>query len=511
MSFIDSVTTFFGNIASASLTSEKKPIPKNKDADISITDAPPIMTRANRRATVDTPFNIFNDFTWIEPGDDDTDWRLTLIDEETLPNVKARDLIKMLVNASPDVDRALHDFLRYCNSSWELRGENDRAQKILDDFLKQLEDIGQSLNVKIEMALSGSFTTGAFFLELVFDEVGRKAVNLAVIDPMLARYRRVEDPVHGQIWHLGQIIDGEFISFFGDNTIIYEPVNPVVDSPFGRPMINSAIFSVVFQLGLLKSTRQVVETQAWPKGIWKVDRKLLYETEVPPNKIDEVVESTKAMLENVWSKIKKTQAPIVGSEVSYEIVSAMNRASLSGVDMLERTLERWIIRALKTQPVLFGSNEGISEAHADVQLLSHGIFINSVQASLEALFVRLFTQVLRAEGEASTPYFRFARINAAERKREAEILRSQLQAYRIGIEGKIFSPLEVRRDFERADVKVKLIDGEEKKIERWYEATIKAAEMAALPKPTNNTDSGESGGGGNPPTSVPAPTNNPSA
>ena len=460
---------------------EEKPAVLDKQGSRDLFD---IMTRANTRATIDIEHNIFSDFAWLEPADMETDWRLQVINEDQLPKMKVSELTKMLVNASPDVDRALHDFLRYCNSNWTLRGEDDDAQEILDDFLRSLEDIGTPLNVKIEQSLSGAFLTGAFFWELIFDESGVNAVDMAVIDPLMIRFRRQVDPVRGQYWQKGQIIGGEFVPM-DDLTIIYEPVNPIPDNPFGRPLISSAIFSVIFQLGLLKSTRQVVETQAWPKGIWSVDRKLLYDTEVPPDKIDAHVEATKKMLKVVWDGIKKTQSPVVGSEASYEIVSAMNSNSLSGVDMLERTLERWIIRALKTSPVLFGSDQSISEATADIQLLGHGIFINSIQVSLETLLTRLFTLVLRAKGNATTPLFKFDRINAAERKREAEILRSQLQAYTIGINGMIITPQEAREDFERASVHMETFDDDE--IQRLFDAFIMGKETAAMPDPTTGS------------------------
>lgn len=444
-----------------------------------------LQTRAPTRATIDVEHSVVNDFAWLEPGDND-DWKLTTIEEENIPKLKAKDLVKMLVNASPDVDRALHDFLTYCNSNWMLRGETDEAQRILDNFLRRLEDTGTPLNVKIEQSLSGAFLTGAFFWELVLDEDGREAVDMAVVDPLMVRYRRATDPVRGQYWQKGQIIEGVFTPL-EDPTIIYSPVNPIPDNPFGRPLISSAIFSVVFQLGLLKSTRQVVETQAWPKGIWSVDRKLLFDTEVPPDKIDAHVEATKKMLKNVWDNIKKTESPIVGSEASYEVVSAMNTSSLSGVDMLERTLERWIIRALKTHPVLFGSDQSISEATADIQLLGHGIFINSVQVTLETLLTRLFTLVLRAQGDPTTPIFKFDRINAAERKREAEIMRSQLQAYTIGVNSMLITPQEARADFERSNVDIELTDDD--LIDQLFDAFIAGKENAALPPANSSTGS----------------------
>ena len=108
-------------------------------------------------------------------------------------------------------------------------------------------------------------------------------MDLVVISPTQARYqRRDDDPVRGQYWQLGQEEKGRFVALT-DPTVIYKAINPIPDKPFGRPMVNSALFGIIFQLGLLKSLRQVIETQAWPRQVWKIDRELLHEIGIDPN------------------------------------------------------------------------------------------------------------------------------------------------------------------------------------------------------------------------------------
>ena len=404
-------------------------------------------TRGRGRTTVDTNEPLWGGYTWIVPTND-IDWQLSSFEETALEFQSADRLIKILTDASPDVDRAHHDFLRYCNPGWILESDDPAAQTILDEFVLRMSDQGESLDAKIERLSSGAFLSGAFFLELVFDERGYEAIDLVVIDPFLAAYRRQEDPVRGQYYQLGQVIDGRFVELT-DPTIKYEPINPVPNNPFGRSLISSAIFPCVFLLGLLKSARQVVETQAWPRSLISVDRQILKETGVPPHDIKKYTEQIISQIKTEWPTLKKTEVPVYGSEVKIEgPVGAMGRNNLDGLNMLERVLERWIIRALKTQPILFGSNEALTESHADVQLLNHTIFIKSIQSSLEKILTRFFTLVLRARGNSSIPVFRLKRVNAIERRREAEIFRIEMEAASIALENGFYTAEELREHFE---------------------------------------------------------------
>ena len=404
-------------------------------------------TRGRGRTTIDTNEPLWGGYTWIEPSNS-TDWRLLTFEEASLAFKSADEMIKILVNASPDVDRAHHDFLRYCNPGWILESEDPAAQEILDEFIQRMADQGESFDAKIERLASGAFISGAFFLELVFDPSGYEAVDLIIIDPFTAAYRQQEDSVRGQYYQLGQVQGGKFVELT-DPTIKYEPVNPVPNSPFGRSLISSSIFPCVFLLGLLKSARQVVETQAWPRSLISVDRQILRDTGVPPHDIVKYTNGIISKIKAEWPTLKKTEVPVYGSEVKIEgPVGAMGRGSLDGINLLERILERWIIRALKTQPILFGSNEALTESHADVQLLNHTIFIKSIQSSLEKILTRFFTLVLRARGNGSDPIFRLKRVNAIERRREAEIFRIEMEAASTALDTGLYSPEELREHFD---------------------------------------------------------------
>ena len=69
---------------------------------------------------------------------------------------------------------------------------------------------------------------------------------------------------------MGEVRNGEFIPIESD-LVQYIPINPVDDHPLGIPMIGSAIYPIIFLMGVLKSLRQVIECQAWPQGLITID------------------------------------------------------------------------------------------------------------------------------------------------------------------------------------------------------------------------------------------------
>lgn len=413
------------------------------------------------RTTLDTPYEtpFTSGFAYISPSDDH-DWKLEIFNEATIGHQKAQDLMKVLVDASPDVDRALYDMLQFANPGHTLASDDPRIQSILDECKLTMQRNGQDLDTKIDKLVSSGFMGGAFYTECVFEPDGRTFSDLVVIDPFNARFQRRTDPVRGQYWQLGQVKKSEFEAFIlPDGTqnplIIYKPISSIADRPFGRPLANSAIFALVFQLGMMKDTRQVVSTQAYPRGFWKVDRKLLSDSRLSEAAQKKILDETESKLITYMTNLSKdkTKQPVIGSEVGYEIIGAMNRANLDGVEMLERIIERWVIRGLKQFPVLFGINDGNAlGTTGDVQLIAHSIFMNSFQSSLESNVNNQFRNVLAAQGiETTEDVFKLKRVDDFVRPQRADVrLKETENVTQLSDKG-IISRLEARTLLRKSD------------------------------------------------------------
>ena len=115
-------------------------------------------------------------------------------------------------------------------------------------------------------------------------------------------------------------------------------------------MVSSAIFGLVFQLGLLKSLRQVIDTQAWPRQFWKIDRQLLHTIGINPKAQQKITEDNARKIEQYMqnSNLQKAKQPVVGSEVNVETVGGINRANFGAIETIQRMLDTWITEAPNT-------------------------------------------------------------------------------------------------------------------------------------------------------------------
>lgn len=373
----------------------------------------------------------------MAPESPETTWRQLNLDAQTLERMSPAELMRLLPDLSPDVSRALWDFLRLCNPGWTAQtfepgssNPSPIAQSALDTFLAQITgpyagDNPVGADVVFGMLFMGAFLRGAFFAEMVLDAAGRAPLNLAVVDPISARFDKVTDRVLGQVWRLGQMQGGRFVRL-ARPTIQYVPIDPLPGSPYGRPLASSALNTVLFSLGLMNDLRRVVQQQGWPRLDLAIDFDKLANlmpanTEDDPTAVQTWARQIITEVQNVYASLEPDDAYIHSTAISVnQGVGTVNSNSLGAIDPIIRALERTVIRALKTMPVLMGVNEATTETHAVQQWEIHAAGIKSLQHRLEAMLERLLGLALQAQGIQATVRFRFAELRASELMRDAQ-------------------------------------------------------------------------------------------
>ena len=209
-------------------------------------------------------------------------------------------------------------------------------------------------------------------------------------------------------------------------TIGYIPVDPFPGSPYGRPLATPALFSSLFLLGLLHDLRRVVAQQGYPRLDVEVKLAELLETmpadlESDPERVKQWISETLDEISDAYSALEPDDAYVHTSVISINRpVGTVNSSSLSAVDGLIRGLERMATRALKSMPLLMGSNESVSETHANRQWEIHVAGIKSIQHLCETLMGRLFTLALQCQGIQAQAVLRFAELRASEELRDAQ-------------------------------------------------------------------------------------------
>lgn len=368
----------------------------------------------------------------LAPEDHETNWHTLDLDNDTLSTLSPDELIRMLADLSPDISRALWDFIRLCNPGWEYEVKAGNAETedaagtaAVKALLARLKELYGSVDVPLNRLFLGAFLRGAFCGELVLEMNGQTFSDLATPDPGGLRFKAIKDPVRGQIWQPGQWQAGKFVAF-DRPTFRYVPIDPFPGSPYGRPLANPALFTAIFLIGLLHDLRRVISQQGYPRHDISVNMEKLAaampaDLEGDPSKIqgwaNGIIDEVKA----VYAALEPDDAYIHTDVITINRpVGTVNAESLGAVEGIIKSLERMAIRGLKTMPLLMGVNEATSETHANRQWEVHVAGIKSLQHLAESLLEYLFGLALRAQGLQATVTWRFAELRASEMLRDAQ-------------------------------------------------------------------------------------------
>lgn len=394
------------------------------------------------RVTVDSARPLFpGGLVITPPPDHESDWRLLNLDSRTLDRESPARILELLADLSPEVSKALWDFLRNCNPGWTCKAYppgTDRAderavvnlpaQEALDAFLNTLKGYYGAADVVWNKLFMAAFLRGAFFAELVLDKRGRMPVDLAVPDPKSVRFKEAIDPARGQIQIPGQWIDGKFVEFT-QITVRYLPIDPMPGVPYGRPLASPALFSSLFLLGLLHDLRRVVQQQGYPRLDLSIDTEkanLAFNMGPKTNPdstamtFDQYVASLVAQVQTAYAALEPDDLYIHSDiAVFNKNVGTVDASSLGAIDGLIEALERMATRALKTMPFAFGLSESTTETQATRQYELYAAGIKSLQHYAENLLEHFLTLALEAQGIAASVRFRFSELRSAERLRDA--------------------------------------------------------------------------------------------
>lgn len=386
------------------------------------------------RASIDRPEDMYaSGLAVITPFGADDYWRNFSLDEKTLDRVSPTKLMELLADISPEVSRALWDFLRMCNPGWAAKAvkpgtetQDKQAQPVLDAMLKQLKDMYGSFDVVIGRLFISAFLRGAFFSEIVLDVDGRMMVDLVTPDPAFVTFRRAIDPLRGAVWQMGQWQGADWVPL-DRPTIRYIPVDPFPGKPDGRPLASSALFTSLFLMGMLHDLRRVIANQGYPRNDiqWEFEKLLAMmpeEDKENPQKVKEWADNLQRSIETAYEALEPDDTYIHSDAIKVnQPVGSLNASSLGAVDGLFKGLERMATRALKTMPLLMATTDGVSEANANRQWEIHVAGIKALQHLCESLLEWEFGLALQAQGIAASVQFRFSELRAAELLRDAQV------------------------------------------------------------------------------------------
>lgn len=379
----------------------------------------------------DIPFA--SQWAFVPPTDFDANWQLVQFDNAWFERLRLSPskLMDILIDFSPEISRALWDQLRMGNAGWEFwsevpgqADENIQGNQAIQAFVEALEDRYGSMDVVINRMLLSGFVRGAIAAELVLDRRGRMPLDLAVVDPSTIRFRRRQDPDIGEVWQPGQWIGGKFVAL-DIPTFRYLPIDPMINSPYGRPIAAPALGTALFLLGVMHDLRRVISQQGWPRldisidleKLLAVSQSMLTDGQTFQGYVQHVVDS----VASYYSTLESDDAYVHTSDIALNRpVGALDSASIGAIDTVIQTLERMIARALKSNSLMMDLGESSSESEANRKYEMYAAGIKSLQHSVETVLSRLMSLALQAQGIQARAVWRFAELRASERLRDAQ-------------------------------------------------------------------------------------------
>lgn len=367
----------------------------------------------------------------MSPANYESDWRSMDLDNETLGQMSPEDLALMLADVSPEMSQGIWQFLRLANPGWEMRAlwpgrerEHRPGQALLDAFKARINGLYGSLDVPLNRLFLAAYVRGAFCAELVLDAQGREAIDLVTPDPASMRFRPISDPARGRVWQLGQWQGGKWVALDRE-TIQYVPVDPWPGKPYGRPPAQAGVFAAIFMLGLLHDLRRVVSQQGYPRLDLTVDFERLAQTApddaTPGNqKFATWVQDVMDEINTVYGSLEPDDAYVHSDVISVGRPVGTTGGDMAGIDALMAALERMAARGLKMMPLLLGINDATTETNANRQWELMAAAVKSLQHLAESMLERLLTVMLEAAGVSAEVEFRFAELRGAERLRDAQ-------------------------------------------------------------------------------------------
>jgi len=351
------------------------------------------------------------------------------LSKELMDRLPAEEIRRIMVINNPAVSRIVNDMKKFVVSGYSLE---PNAHPLFDLLFDNMANKNTSFTSVLGEFVYSLATDGAMFSELIITDEGEPRAIVA--RPAYTAQFRYADDADGEYSELGQYdkdAPDYFRSLAGDPTISYDVLFPETGNPYGRTVIDPGIYHLNMVRGFFMSFRQAISSIIWPNLLINVDRDKLH---------DYPVDEQNAIIKQITNEIKKEISKIepgglltYGSEVQVGgMISGMNKTNLGAVMDCVDIMDREIIRALETEPVLFGRNEGLAESHVETQMINYGYFIRDIQKIINSTLTRYFNYILRANGNSEVAQFRLHFTLVEEYRRRAQVYQEEKNALKAG-------------------------------------------------------------------------------
>ena len=412
----------------------------------------------NRGQGRSTGLDLATDFLFDQTAplpDPSSSWRTLEVSRKHLLNLPYSQLAQVALDLSPEVNKGLHDFLRFVNPSHVLRNSNPVAEQASNDFVSQLDTYYGSFPSHVDSLWSGIFLTGGAFPELILDAGGRAPLDLVFNDPNSARFRRERDALRGPRWRLGQETRTGF-NYLDDTPLVkYLGFDRLTDSPYGRPIVGPAVHSSVFLLGLIQDLRRAIANV----GLSRTDYTL--EADELLKLIDrnpDIAGNDVATAEFINEHIAEIQAVLSNLDVDSDYVHLSTvkvnhstnpmTVNMSGLSTVIETLQNNVVNGFKGISALVNIMNSTTETHIRSQLEYFVSALQSLQDEVADMFTGFFDIANQVQGLSGEAEFLFRRQRTADKLATATIEKLRTETVISKVDSLIITPSEGREEID---------------------------------------------------------------
>ena len=382
-------------------------------------------------------------------------WKTLETQRKHLLNLPYSSMLDIALDLSPQINKGLYDFLRFSNPGTLLDG-TPRAVNATKAFISVMDNYYGSFKSHIDSIFSGIFLTGGFFPELVLNDDATAPVDIALNNPLLAKFRRIQDPLRGWVWELGQDDGmGGFTSLEKTRLVKYIGFDRTVDNPYGRPLVAPAVHSSLFLLGIISDLRRALANQ----GLSRIDYELQADELLrlidrnPDIAGDD--EATAQFIEDQIDLISETLGSLdVDSDYVHLSTVKVNYATnpmqtnINGLDTIVDNLKIDVVNGFKGVAALSNLLNSTTETHGNLQVDFFVSAINSLQDEVGGVLKEYFDIGNKVQGIPSELLFQFKRQRAYDRIQFAEFVKTETETVLAKLKAQVITVAEARNEID---------------------------------------------------------------
>lgn len=351
------------------------------------------------------------------------------LDERRFSTMSVSDMIDAFIDAHPDVSFAVWNFLRMGNSGYTIRVSKlgsgkpyTQGEKAIKELFDRLEipsmeqfERSRSINKVINQLLLSTVTRGAAALELVLTSGMNDVAFFAPVDPATIDFKLEGDRF---IPYQNEEISLDIPTFF------YEGLDEVIDDPYGRSPLISALTMVLFQLQILNDLKAVVHNQGYPRyDISIIEEVLLNRMPIAIRNNEEkkqkwLNERLQEIIE-MYNDLEPDDAFVHYNSVEVGMTGAGKSGGINiDPERLMQAVDSLVMSGLKTLSTILGRRStGNTESFAKIETKLYLKGVEAIQDVVGTVMSRALTFYLNLTGKQGVVEFTF---NSAEIRTELE-------------------------------------------------------------------------------------------